>query len=135
MPWPRCGPGGRAPPGTGDVRDGPAVPGRGVDAQRVLPFPGASLAKQVLGSSDLLWGGLVIFLVDPNGAMATVVSRRVSGPAAMLAGCLSRLAGTVVTLAGIETTSAAVFLAGTAVGGLRDRHAGHLPDRERPGPS
>ena len=78
---------------------------------------GPSLAKQVLGSSDLLWGGLVIFLVDATGAAATVVSRRVSGPAAMLAGCLSLLTGTVVTLAGIETTSAAVFLAGTAVAG------------------
>ncbi len=78
---------------------------------------GPSLAKQVLGSSDLLWGGLVIFLVDATGAAASVVYRRVSGRAAMLAGCLTLLTGTVVTLAGIETTLAAVFLAGTAVAG------------------
>ncbi len=78
---------------------------------------GPSFAAHVLGSSDLLWGGLVIFLVDGVGAAATVVSRGASGPGAMLAGCLVLLAGTVVTLGAIETSSAAAFLAGTAVAG------------------
>jgi hypothetical protein len=78
---------------------------------------GPLLAGQVLRSPDLLWGGLVIFLLNGIGATATVVVRRVSGPAAMLAGCLALLAGTAVTLAAIETTSAAAFLAGTAVAG------------------
>jgi hypothetical protein len=78
---------------------------------------GPLLAAQVLRSPDLLWGGLVIFLLNGIGATATVVVRRVSGPAAMLAGCLALLAGTAVTLAAIETTSAAAFLAGTAVAG------------------
>ena len=40
------------------------------------------------GSRDLLWGGLVIFLVAGTGAAGPVAFRRVSGPAAMLAGCL-----------------------------------------------
>ena len=78
---------------------------------------GPSLAAQVLRSMDLLWGGLLIFLLDATGAAASVVSRGVGGPSAMLAGCLTLLTGTVVTLAGVETTSAAVFLAGTAVAG------------------
>jgi MFS family permease len=78
---------------------------------------GPSLAAQVLRSTDLLWGGLVIFLLDGTAAVASVVSRGVSGPAAMLAGCLTLLTGAVVTLAGIETTSAGVFLGGTAVAG------------------
>ena len=78
---------------------------------------GPSLAAQVLRSTDLLWGGLVIFLLDGTAAAASVVSRGVGGPAAMLAGCLTLLTGAVVTLAGIETTSAVVFLAGTAVAG------------------
>ena len=78
---------------------------------------GPSLAAQVLRSPDLLWGGLVIFLLDGTGAAASVVSRRASGPAAMLAGCLALLTGTVVTLAAIQTASAAAFLAGTAVAG------------------
>ncbi len=78
---------------------------------------GPSLAVQVLGSADLLWGGLVIFLLAGVGAVGPVVFRGVSGPAAMLAGCLGLLAGAVVTLAAIEATSAAAFLAGTAVAG------------------
>ena len=78
---------------------------------------GPSLAAQVLRSPDLLWGGLVIFLVAGTGAVASVVFRGVSGPAAMLAGCLTLFAGAVVTLAAIQTTSAAAFLAGIAVAG------------------
>jgi hypothetical protein len=79
---------------------------------------GPSLAAQVLGSPDLLWGGLVIFLVTGTGAAATVALRRgLSGPAAMLVGCLTLVAGAAMTLAAIETASAAAFLAGTAVAG------------------
>jgi MFS family permease len=78
---------------------------------------GPSLAAQVLGSRDLLWGGLVIFLITGIGAAATVALRGLSGPAAMLAGCLALLAGAVVTLAALETGSAAAFLTGTAVAG------------------
>jgi MFS family permease len=78
---------------------------------------GPSLAAQVLRSPDLLWGGLVIFLVTGIGAAGPVVFRGVSGPTAMLAGCLGLLAGATVTLAAIETTSAAAFLTGSAVAG------------------
>jgi len=78
---------------------------------------GPSLAAQVLRSPDLLWGGLVIFLVTGTGAAATVAFRGLSGPTAMLAGCLALLAGAVMTLAAIQTASAAAFLVGTAVAG------------------
>jgi hypothetical protein len=78
---------------------------------------GPSLAAQVLGSPDLLWGGLVIFLLAGIGAAASVAFRRASGPAAMLAGCLALLAGAAVTLAAIQAASAAAFLTGTAVAG------------------
>jgi MFS family permease len=78
---------------------------------------GPSLAAQVLHSPDRLWGGLVIFLLAGIGSAAPVVFRGISGPPAMLAGCLVLVAGSVVTLAAIETTSAAAFLAGTAVAG------------------
>ena len=63
-------------------------------------------------------GGLVIFLLNGIGTAATVVARRASGRAAMLAGCLALLACTAVTLAAILTASAAAFLAGTAVAGV-----------------
>ena len=78
---------------------------------------GPSLAAQVVRSPDLLWGGLVIFLVAGTGAAGSVAFRAVGGPAAMLAGCLALLAGVVMTLAAIETASAAAFLAGAAVAG------------------
>jgi Major Facilitator Superfamily len=78
---------------------------------------GPSLAAQVLRSPDLVWGGLVIFLVAGTGAAATVGFRTASPPAAMLAGCLILLTGAVITLAAIDTASAAAFLAGTAVAG------------------
>ena len=78
---------------------------------------GPALAAQVLGSPNLLWGGLVIFLVTGAGAAAAVAFRAFSPPATMLAGCLALLAGALMTLAAIETASAAAFLAGTAVAG------------------
>ena len=78
---------------------------------------GPSLAAQVLRSPDLLWGGLVIFLLERGRGRGHGRARRASGPAAMLAGCLALLAGTAVTLAAIETASAPALLAGTAVAG------------------
>jgi MFS family permease len=78
---------------------------------------GPSLAAQALRSPDLLWGGLVIFLLAGIGATASVAFRQASGPAAMLAGCLALLAGAVVTLAAIQATSGTAFLTGTAVAG------------------
>ena len=78
---------------------------------------GPSLAAQVLRSPDLLWGGLVIFLLNGIGTAAIVAVSRASGPAAMLAGSLALFAGTAVTLSGIETGSGAAFLADTALAG------------------
>ena len=79
---------------------------------------GPSLAAQVLRSPNLLWGGLVIFLLTGTGAAASVVFRGTGGPTAMLGGCLALFAGAVVILAAIQTTSAAAFLAGIAVAGV-----------------
>jgi predicted MFS family arabinose efflux permease len=79
---------------------------------------GPSLAAQVTGSRDLLWGGLVIFLLTGVAAAATVAFRGLTPRTAMLAGCLVLLAGLAVTFAAIATTTAAVFLAGTAVAGV-----------------
>jgi MFS family permease len=53
----------------------------------------------------LLLGADLAAAVNGIGTAATVVARRASGPAAMLAGCLALLAGTAVTLAAIQTTS------------------------------
>ena len=79
---------------------------------------GPSLAAQVTGSRDLLWGGLMVFLLTGVAAAATVAFRGLTPRTAMLAGCLVLLAGLAVTLAAIATTTAAAFLAGTAVAGV-----------------
>src|SRR5271170_6978548 len=76
---------------------------------------GPALAVQVIGSRDLVWGGLMVFLLTGVAAAATVAFRGLAPRTAMLAGCLVLLAGLAVTFAAIATTTAAAFLAGTAV--------------------
>jgi MFS family permease len=78
---------------------------------------GPSLAAQVLRSPNLLWGGLVIFVLTAMEAAATVAFRAVSPPATMLTGCLTVIVGMAVTITAIETTSAAGLLTGAAVCG------------------
>ena len=78
---------------------------------------GPSLAAAATGSPNLLWGGLVIFLVCGTGAVAAFVLRGVGSRTAMLAGCLLLLAGVAVTFGAIAATTFVAFLAGTAVAG------------------
>jgi MFS family permease len=79
---------------------------------------GPSLAAQATGSPNLLWGGLVIFLLCGTGAVAAFALRTISARAMMLAGCLCLLAGMAVTFGAIATTTPAAFLVGTAVAGV-----------------
>ena len=79
---------------------------------------GPSLAAQVTGSPNLLWGGLVIFLLCGTGAAAAFALRNASSQATMLVGCLFLLAGMAVTFGAIATTVSAAFIAGTAVAGV-----------------
>ena len=79
---------------------------------------GPSLAVQVTGSRDLLWGGLLVFLLTGVAAGATSRSAALTPRTAMLAGCLVLLAGLAVTFAAIATITAAAFLAGTAITGV-----------------
>jgi MFS family permease len=79
---------------------------------------GPSLTVQVTGSRDLVWGGLLVFLLTGVAAGATVAFRGLAPRTAMLAGCLVLLAGLAVTFAAIATATASAFLAGTAVAGV-----------------
>ena len=79
---------------------------------------GPLLAAQVLGSGDLVWGGLVVFLLTGVGGAATLLFRGLDPPRAMLAGCLILLAGSSLTLAAILTSASAPFLAGTGLAGI-----------------
>jgi hypothetical protein len=75
-----------------------------------------SLAAAATGSANLLWGGLVIFLVCGTDAVARSCCAA-SVPRTAMAGCVLLLAGVAVTFGAIATTGAAAFLAGTAVAG------------------
>jgi predicted MFS family arabinose efflux permease len=79
---------------------------------------GPSLAALTTGSSNLLWGGLTIFLLSGTGTAAAFALRNISSRGAMLFGCVFLLAGVVVTFSAIATTTAAAFLVGTAIAGV-----------------
>src|SRR5437588_3095616 len=67
---------------------------------------GASLTAQLVGSSNLLWGGIAIFLLPGTAAVATVALRNTAPHTAMLAGCIALLAGAAITFVAISTPSA-----------------------------
>jgi MFS family permease len=79
---------------------------------------GPSLAAQLSGSRNLLWGGAVAFLLTGVGAASAVAVRNVRAPAQMLGGCLALMAGAGVTIAAIQTGAAAMLLLGTGIAGL-----------------
>jgi predicted MFS family arabinose efflux permease len=79
---------------------------------------GPALAAQETGSPNLLWGGLVIFLLCGTGAAADFALSGISPRAAMLTGCLFLLMGVAATFVAIATTTAVAFLTGTAVAGV-----------------
>jgi MFS family permease len=79
---------------------------------------GPSLAAQLLHSEDLLWGGVLIFLLTGLGAAASVALVKKEPFGVMLGGCLALTAGALVTFASIETSTPAVLFVGTAVAGL-----------------
>jgi MFS family permease len=78
---------------------------------------GPSLAGQVLNSHNLMWGGLVIFLLTASGGTAAVGFRSVAARSTMMTGCVALLVGTATTFGGIETASSPTYLAGTAIAG------------------
>jgi MFS family permease len=79
---------------------------------------GPSLAGEVFRSRNLLWGGLVIFLLTGLSGTATVVVRAWSARATMMSGCIALITGAAVTFAAVALTSAGVFLAGIAIAGV-----------------
>jgi MFS family permease len=79
---------------------------------------GPSLAAQLTGSQNLLWGGGMVFLLTGVGVAAAVAARNIRAPAQMLGGCLALVVGAGFTIVAIETGNAAVLLLGTGVSGL-----------------
>ena len=79
---------------------------------------GPSLAAHLLHSKNLLWGGILIFLLTGLGAAASAALRKRDPAGVMLAGCVALIVGALVTLASIETDTPAALFVGTAVAGL-----------------
>ena len=79
---------------------------------------GPSLAAQLSGSPNLLWGGVITFLLTGLGAVTASAFRNSAPPALMLGGCLGLLGGAVVTVAAIAARTPALLLLGTAMAGL-----------------
>ena len=79
---------------------------------------GPSLAGEVFRSRNLVWGGVVIFLLTAVGGAASVVSRASAARATMTIGSIALVAGAAITFAAVAMTSAGVFLAGIAVAGI-----------------
>jgi MFS family permease len=79
---------------------------------------GPSLAAQQLHSENLLWGGILIFLLTGLGAAASAVLAKRDPSTVMLGGCLALVVGALVTLASIQTGTPAALFIGTIVAGL-----------------
>jgi MFS family permease len=79
---------------------------------------GPSLAAQLLHSKNLLWGGILIFLLTGLGATASTLLGKRSASGVLLGGCLALIVGALVTLVSIETDMPAALFVGTAVAGL-----------------
>jgi hypothetical protein len=79
---------------------------------------GPSLAGEVFRSKNLLWGGLVIFLLTALAGTATVVVRAWSARTTMMIGCIALVTGAAITFAAVAMTSSGVFLAGIGIAGI-----------------
>jgi hypothetical protein len=79
---------------------------------------GPSLAAQLSGSRNLLWGGVITFLLTGLGAVTASAFRNSAPIAVMLGGCLGLLGGAAVTIAAIVTSTPALLLLGTVLAGL-----------------
>jgi MFS family permease len=79
---------------------------------------GPSLAAQLLHSENLVWGGILIFLLTGLGALASAVLAQRDPSTVMLGGCLALIVGALVTLASVQTGTPVALFIGTMVAGL-----------------
>jgi predicted MFS family arabinose efflux permease len=79
---------------------------------------GPSLAALLLGSNDLVWGGVVILLFTGLGAAGSAALVRREPSRVMLSGCLVLVAGALMTFVAVERASSGFLLVGTAVAGF-----------------
>jgi hypothetical protein len=100
------------------VRYRGSLPGGSLTLGGFYLSPGLSLAAQLARSRDLLWGGVLIFLLCGPGAAAAATLDKVRPSRVMLGGCVARITRALVTFASIAANNPAILLLGTAVAGL-----------------
>jgi MFS family permease len=79
---------------------------------------GPSLAAQLLHSKNLVWGGILIFLLTGLGASASAVLSKRDPATVVVGGCVALIVGSIVTLASIQTGTPVVLFIGTMIAGL-----------------
>ena len=79
---------------------------------------GPGLATTIVGSGNLLWGGLVIFLLCGSGGVAVVVGKNWTARSAMLYGCACLFAGVGLTFGAIATSLFVLFAIGSVIAGI-----------------
>ncbi|HXU64329.1 MAG TPA: MFS transporter [Polyangia bacterium] len=78
---------------------------------------GPAVARRLMGSSSLLVGGLLLFVMAGSGALTVLVSRARPARAVLLFGSGALIAGVALSLAGITGGSPLLFFAGAMIAG------------------
>jgi hypothetical protein len=78
---------------------------------------GPGLLTKIVDSSNLLWGGSVIFACWTCATISGIATRGAKAQTAAFYGCLGLLAGVALTFVAIATSTTWVFLLGCAVAG------------------
>jgi hypothetical protein len=79
---------------------------------------GPGLASTIVGSRNLLWGGLVIFLMCGSGGVAVLAGKSAMARWAMLYGCVALCVGVGLTCGAIALASIALFIVGSIIAGV-----------------
>jgi len=79
---------------------------------------GPSLAAELLHSKNLVWGGILIFLLTGLGASASAVLSKRDPARVVVGGCVALIVGSLVTLASIQTETPVALFIGTIIAGL-----------------
>jgi hypothetical protein len=77
-----------------------------------------SLAEQLARSNDVVWGGLVIFLLCAPSAIASLIARGAHPSQAMVVGSWILAAGSAATVVAVLGRSSAGLLVSTVVAGV-----------------
>jgi len=78
---------------------------------------GPSLVRRLAGSSSLVLGGAVLFVMAASGAVTVLLSGARPARTILLTGSAALMAGVALTLIGTALGSVALFFVGTAVAG------------------